>query len=179
MGCPVYPDELTPRATEFLTLPSEREVELPKATPQFRMWTGLAPKDRYGGKPLLDFKGEMVFAELAILRLFERAGWQGRWVDGYRGKYRVGYWGDDTTKDLPPQQQAVLDAIRAKTGSRGGCFDVLCWRAGQTVFAEAKWKAHDRIRASQRRWLEAALGLGIPAGSFLIVEWAVQDEAPR
>jgi hypothetical protein len=73
----------------------------------------------------------------------------------------------------------MLDAIRAKTGRRGGCFDVLCWRAGKTVLAEAKWKGPDRIRPSQRQWLEAALDLGIPVESFLIVQWAVRDEANR
>jgi hypothetical protein len=32
------------------------------------------PTDTYNGKAVLDFEGEMVFAELAILRAFERKG---------------------------------------------------------------------------------------------------------
>lgn len=33
-------------------------------TPLFRAWRGAAPEDTFGRKPLLDFHGEMVFAEL-------------------------------------------------------------------------------------------------------------------
>ena len=172
-----YPDLLMPESAEPITLPSGRAVELPKAKPLFHAWRGAVPKDCYGSKPLLDLRGEMVFAELAILRLFELAGWQGRWIDSYRRKYRVGYWGDDTAKDLPLEQKALLDSIRAISEVRGGCFDVFCWRPGKIMFAEAKWKAHDRIRHSQRRWLEAALDFGIPVASFLIVEWEIQESS--
>jgi hypothetical protein len=170
-----YPDLLRQQSLESLTLPSGREVKLPKATPLFHAWRGAMPRDTYGRKPLLDLNGEMVFAELAILRLFELTGWEGRWIDSYRGKYRIGYWAENVTKDLPGQYQDVLHSIRAKSGCRGGYFDVFCWRDGITVFGEAKWQTHDRIRPSQRRWLEAALDIGIPVESFLIVEWAVQE----
>jgi hypothetical protein len=166
-----------PESAEPITLPSGRAVELPKAKPLFHAWRGAVPNDCYGSKPLLDLRGEMVFAELAILRLFELAGWQGRWIDSYRRKYRVGYWGDDTAKDLPLEQKALLDSIRARSEVRGGCFDVFCWCLGKIMFAEAKWKAHDRIRHSQRRWLEAALDVGIPVASFLIVEWGIQESS--
>lgn len=173
-----YPKRLEPTSTERITFPSGREVDVPKTTPSFRPWQGRPPKDRYGNKPLLECDDELVFAELAILRLFEREGWEGRWIDSYRRKYRTGYWGPNVTKDLPAEQHAVLDSIRAKSGRRGGCFDVFCWGGGLAAFAEAKWTAHDRIRPSQRRWLEAALDVGIPLESFLIVEWTIRETTP-
>jgi hypothetical protein len=167
-----YPDLLKPQSCQRIALSSGREVCVPKATPLFRKWAGELPRDTYNGKPVLEFNGERVFAELAILRIFQQAGWKGRWIDSYRNKYRIGYWGQNVTKDLPVEQQAIFDSIRVKTGYAGGCFDVFCWRDGIVMFAEAKWKAHDRIRSTQRRWLEAALDIGTPLESFLVVEWA-------
>jgi hypothetical protein len=94
------------------------------------------PADTFNHTPVIEFNGEMVFAELAILRIFERAGWEGREIDSYRHKCRIGYWGENVTEPLPPKQFAILDSIKA--GCFGGCFDVFCWRDGAVVFAEAK-----------------------------------------
>ena len=166
-----HPDPLRPQSTQPIILPSGREVELPRAMPVFRRWTGAMPTDTFNGKPVLDFNGEMAFAELVILGLFQRDGWDGRWIDSYRRKYRIGYWGQNVTKDLPPSKRSTLDLIRPEWG---GCFDVFCWRGETILFAEAKWKAHDRIRPTQRAWLEAALDAGISVESFLVVEWSIE-----
>jgi len=170
---PDLPDLLKPSSEQAIALPSGYEVRVPKATPVFHQWRGARPDDDYGNKAILEFNREMLFAELAILRIFEQAGWEGRWIDSYRNKYRVGYWGENTTKDLPAEQQAVLEAIREKAEQPGGCFDVFCWRDGEKVFVEAKRKGQDEINDNQKRWLESALALGIPLESFLIVEWTI------
>jgi len=44
------------------------------------------------------------------------------------------------------------------------------------VFAESKLKEKDRIRASQRQWLQAALAVGIRLDAFPIVEWSLEGE---
>jgi len=172
-----YPELLTPVSTLRVDLPSRKAVEVPKATPVFRKWTADPPKDTYNRKPVLQFDDTPAFAELVILRIFEQAGWEGRWIDSYRNRTLVGYWGDNVTKALPPKQQIVLDLIHAKAGINGGCFDVFCWRDETVLFIEAKWKAHDTIRASQCRWLEAALDEGLPLESFLIVEWGFESKS--
>jgi hypothetical protein len=56
---------------------------------------------------------------------------------------------------------------------------VFCWRDGAVIFAEAKRKGRDRIRTTQRRWLEASLDAGIPLDSFLIVEWQLAEDEKR
>ena len=157
-------------------MPSRKVVEVAKATPIFRKWSGEPPSDTYNGKPVLEFDGKPAFAELVILRIFEQAGWEGRWIDSYRNKYRVGYWGENVTKDLPAERRAILDSIQAKGTNSAGCFDVFCWRGKAVLFVEAKWKAHDTIRASQRGWLEAALNEGFRLESFLIVEWGFESK---
>jgi hypothetical protein len=171
------------QATVNLHPPSIRDVKVPRASALFRRWNGELPKDTYHHKPVLEYNGEMVFAEIAILRCFQQEGWDGRWIDnfGSKTKYRVGYWGDasEIIKDLPVEQKALLDRIRARTDGKGGCFDVFCWRDGEVVFAESKWKGNDQIRPNQARWLEAALSIGIPLDSFLIVEWSLDVPAVR
>jgi hypothetical protein len=45
-------------------------------------------------------------------------------------------------------------------------------RVVSTHNSEPPRASRDRIRASQLRWLEAAMGTGLSADSFLIVEWS-------
>lgn len=170
-----YPNLLTPSSAQSLTLPSGKIVQVPKATPTFPPWTGEHVEDTYGNKPILDVDDEPVFAELAILRLFQREGWGGVWIDTYRRKYRVGYWEKGTDVDLPPERTELLQRIYQKAGGRKGCWDVYCWKGPEVVFAEAKLRRQDRIRDTQLRWLEAALDVAVPLESFLLVEWSVED----
>ncbi len=165
---------LAPTATESVVLPSGATVLLPKATPRFRAWKGPAPADRYGGKALLDFEGRPTFAELFILWTLQSAGWQGAWVDTYHRRFRSGYWDDAPDVVLPGRPSAVLEAIYAKARSRSGAFDVVAWRDGHILFAESKWRGKDHIRDTQRRWVEAALTVGVALDQLLIVEWSCE-----
>jgi hypothetical protein len=144
-----------------------------KAKPPFRKWSREMPRDTLNGKPLLEFHSEMVFEELAILRTFQQAGWGGRWIDSFHQRYLTKYWPMSVSEPLPAKQQSILDSIRFKAGGSGGCFDVFCWRGEELLFAESKW--HDKILKTQTRWLEAALDIGIPEDSFLIVQWRFED----
>jgi hypothetical protein len=163
---------------DALTLPSGRFVEVPKVRPAFAIWRGHVPTDTYGHKPLLDFDGRMAFAELAILWTLERSDWSGVWVDTYRKKYRRDYWGIPPIPALPPGPQALLNEIwELRDGRRRGTWDVFCWRNDEYLFAESKWKDHDQIRLAQLQWLEAALRVGLPLSSFLIVEWSIAAAA--
>ena len=166
-----YPELLKPALAHRIELPSRGMVEVPKTTPIFRKWTGEMPSDTFNRKPVLEFDGEMVFAELAILRIFQKAGWEGRWIDSYRHRYLTSYW-PIVTSDLP-REETISDwqAIRATANCKSGCFDVFCWRDDTFLFIEAKRKAHDKTRATQHRWLQAALDRGLSLESFLIAEW--------
>jgi len=63
-----------------LTLPSGKSVAIPRCGYVFSPWRGTPILDTYGGKAVLDWSGNPVFAELAILGVFERAGWDGVWL---------------------------------------------------------------------------------------------------
>jgi len=64
------------------------------------------------------------------------------------------------------------DDIQKSVGKNGGCFDVMAWRDGQTIFLEAKRKHHDKIRDTQRRWIEAAISNGLARDNLIVVEWS-------
>lgn len=167
-----YPAALHPVAEESVRLSSGRRLLIPKATPGLRRWPGPPPEDTYGNKPIVMLEGELLFAELAILRLFQAVGWEGVWIDTYRNKRRVAM---DQYTSLPPDQEALLQRIYQASGTRSDCFDVFCWRDKAVVFAESKRKGYDRIRPTQVRWLSSALGTGLPIEAFLIVEWSLTE----
>ena len=173
-----YPNLLIPTTTEEIELPSGRVVQIPKANPLFEVWTGKPVSDTYGNKPILSFNGRPAFAELIILRILQNDGWNGVWVDTYRNEYRTAYWPKNEV-ELPTEQQQLLQRIYKKADSNKGCWDVFCWKEEVRLFAESKRKGYDRIRGTQRRWLEAAIECGLPLTSFLIVEWSVALERER
>jgi hypothetical protein len=169
-----YTEPLIPEATENLYLPSGTLVGIPKAQPRFRKWQGEFAGDTYGHKPLFDLDGEPMFAELAILRLFQKDGWDRVWVDTFRKKYRTG-WGETGIVKLSGDRLRLLKVINERAGSSSGCFDVFCWKGEQVMFAESKRKSKDKIRDTQLRWLEAAIRTGLEPGYFLVVEWTFSD----
>ena len=69
-----------------------------------------------------------------------------------------------------------MERIRRAAGSKPGCWDVFCWKGDMTLFAEAKRRGRDQIRDTQKRWLAAALDMGVPLESLLIVEWSLFED---
>lgn len=162
------------RATESILLPNAGTVEVPLIQPTFDRWEGPPIENDYGGKPVLGYDGKAVFAELAILRLLGEDGWTGVWVDTYRNRYLTDLPENDGAVELASAQEALLDAVHDRNGSRSGYWDVFVWRDDEVLFAESKWKDNDVIRHSQRAWLEAALEGELSPENFLMVEWSLR-----
>ena len=169
-----YPKILKPTTNEKVKLPSGRIVLIPKVNPLFKMWIGDPVSDTYGNKPILSVNDKPAFAELAILGILQDDGWCGVWVDTYGNKYRTSYWPKDEV-ELPSKCQQLLKEIYLKAGSNNGCYDVFCWKDTRFLFAELKRQGHDKIRVTQRKWLEAAIDCNLPLSSFLIVEWSIKQ----
>jgi len=167
------------------TLRIERDGRLfllPMCRPMFRMYSEAHAIDTFGGKDLLHVDGKPQFAEVAILRVFESSGWQGRWLEPYqRGRMDpalLNAWNGNAFKHqihLPIAESWVserLNAIAIKNGnSYAGCWDVVVWKDGRLVFAEGKRNKKDRMRDTQLRWLQSALRCGCELEDFLVVEW--------
>lgn len=170
------PDELRPIANLQMALPSGETIQLPCCRPIFER-CALPVSFDFGHKPLLTYQGGPIFAELLILRVLEAHGWEGVWVSSYGGiKYLSQMPHDSSLKhgrvSLPDDRQSFLNRIWRRSGQQGGCFDVYAWRGEQVMFCEAKRQGKDRIRLSQRRWIEAAILEGVSLNSLLIVEWS-------
>lgn len=171
------PKSLKPKATHTVRLPNGGPVDVPKATPIFLEWKGARDDiNDYGGKALIDFQGKPVFAEIAILKTFENAGWKGVWIDTYRNKFWTDLPDRTTPSALSGNVVELYERLRAANdGSRSGFWDVFAWKGEEVVFAEAKWSNKDQIQKTQEAWLGAALSTGLQLQSFLIVEWSLAD----
>ena len=165
LSCLVSPSELR--------LPSGNSVSVPTCRYRLKLWRGKPIADTYGRKPVLDFHGKAVFAEIAIVRILQMAGWDGVWVDTYsRGKFRQSMPPHECA--LPSHAQDLYDRICLANGKRiGGCFDVFAWKGPKYLFVESKW--HDSIGKKQIEWFEVALNSGVPLRSFLIFQWSIDE----
>jgi len=106
----------------------------------------------------------------------QNSGWQGVWVDGFRNKYRVGLPESSDPVALSKDQNAIIEAVKSKNGGLRGCWDVYVWKSNKNMFIESKRLKKDAIQDSQRGWLQAALDLGFPLDSFMLVEWELSAE---
>jgi hypothetical protein len=159
--------------SELFSLSSGAHISIQKYFLHFNEWKGVLIPNTYNGKTVIDWNGEPLFAELAVLRLFQSHGWDGVWVDSYRRKYRTGLPNVAEPVELPEKQKQLIDSIRSKTGRHGGCWDVFVWKDNQVMFLELKRSKKDRVQDSQRLWLEKSLDSKLTADNFAFVEWAV------
>ncbi len=160
--------------SESFLLSSGDRILVSKYFLTFDLWQGLSIPNTYNGKTILNWNNEPVFAELAILRLFQSHGWNGVWVDSYRRKFRVGLPDVVDPISIPQEQDGLIKTIRIKTKRSGGCWDVFVWKDSQVLFIELKRKGKDRIQNSQNEWLEASLSSGLNIKNFLLVEWDIK-----
>lgn len=160
---------------QAIVLPSGGSVNMARFEYRFRLWQGAPISDTFGGKAVLNFNGEPVFAELAILRILEESGWEGVWVDTFRNRF-LRCWPPQSCS-ISPHAQKLYDRIKQfNGGKRSGCFDLLAWKDNAYLFIESKKFAEDSIRQNQIKWLDAALKSGVPLSSFLICEWKLESE---
>lgn len=164
----------SPATVERFTLDGGHTVDIPIINMTFAAWNGELDRDSYGGKQFVAVNGEPLFAELAILRHYERDGWSGVWVDSYRRKYRIVMPDRGNPVDLLPMHRELFERIRLSTGRHGGCWDIFLWRDDSILFLESKRRSRDRMQPSQAAWLQAALNLGVPVESFRVISWALE-----
>ena len=156
---------------ELFSLSSGADISIQKYFLHFNEWKGAPIPNTYNNKPVIDWNGEPVFAELAVLRLFQSHGWEGVWVDSYRRKYRIGLPDVAEPVELPQKQRELIESIKAKTGRSGGCWDVFVWKDNQILFVELKRQKKDVIQDSQRLWLEKSIESGLTTDNFAFLEW--------
>ncbi len=158
---------------EVFPLSSGEQILIQKYFLTFSAWEGEQIPNSYGNKAVVDWSGEPLFAELAVLKLFQSHKWNGVWVDSYRRKFRVGLPDVIEPVDIPQEQQELIDSIRSQTGKFRGCWDLFLWKDNEILFIELKRKKKDKIQDSQREWLEHSLAKGLHSKNFAFVEWEI------
>ena len=153
-------------------------------------WQGTPFQDDFGKKNagMVALGDEHLFAELAVLRMLQGAGWDGRWVSTYSAKGEVWKylvrWDDvprEQQRSRPIEEEAprrLLAAVASRARKRyKGCWDVFAWRDENAAFLQVKSgapKAGDEVKEEQVDWLHTALLLADPrvtVDSFAFVSW--------
>jgi hypothetical protein len=153
-------------------------------------WQGEPFVDDFGKKAagMVELDGEHLFGELAVLRLLEKDGWEGRWVNTQGAKGEVWKyltrWDDvardeQRTRNIEAEEpRRVLARIASNRKKRyAGCWDVYAWRDGQFAFLDTRRgqpNGKDEVKADRVDWLHTALLFGderIKLDSFAVVNW--------
>jgi hypothetical protein len=126
-------------------------------------------------KPRFSVRGSRSCAELAIVHHLRASGWDGVWVNAFRGELRTQWFPAPAARQLaetgaPGWAAEAFSRLRAANGGTlSGFFDVFAWREpGQAAFVEAK-VGPDRIKPTQLRFVEIALRFH-RLEDFMIVE---------
>jgi hypothetical protein len=175
-----------------ISFPAGRVIrEVPAALLGFPMWQGPPFVDDFGKKSaaMIELDGEHLFPELAVLRLLEKDGWEGRWVSTYSAGAEVWKYltrwddvprADQKTRPIQEDEPRQLLARLAgfnKPRRYKGCWDVFAWRGGEIAFVECKRassKNTDVVSKEKEEWVRSALFLGDPrltVDSFCFVQW--------
>jgi hypothetical protein len=114
-------------------------------------------------KPKFAVSGSRSCAELAIVHHLQAGGWNGVWVNAFRGELRTQWSPAPAARQLaavgaPGWAVETFGRLRAANGGTlSGFFDVFAWREpGRVAFVEAK-VGPDRIKPTQLRFVEIAL----------------------
>jgi hypothetical protein len=135
-------------------------------------------------KPKFSVNGSRSCAELAIVHHLRAGGWDGVWVNAFRGELRTQWFSAPAVRrpadaGAPGWAVEVFECLRAANGGTlSGFFDVFAWREpGQVGFLEAK-VGPDRIKPTQLRFVEIALRFR-SLEEFMMVEIAGPPSRPR
>lgn len=171
--------QITERPPTPFYLP-EGTVDIATQRWELEQWQG-APdppglKGPWGIKPKFSVDGRRSCAELAVLDHLRRDGWGGVWVSAFGGSWLRSEWFPAPAfrtlaeAGAPAWAVETFERLRAANdGKLSGFFDVFAWRGpGEVRFLEIK-VARDRLRPTQRRFVERALRLH-DQGQFMIVE---------
>jgi hypothetical protein len=140
---------------------------------EFKGWNGRPLVDTYGGKAVINYKGNPLFVELTIVEMLREKGWKAVWIDNFKRKFRTSLQTISPLTKLPKDKLELLQTI-AGSKSINGCWDVFAWKNDKVKFVECKRIGKDKIRESQIGWYRKAVKLGVPKTSFLIVEWELR-----
>jgi len=133
----------------------------------------------WAAKPQVLLDGRALFPEIAVLALFQRAGWKGAWFDPVHRRTYDKMPNVSKGAGLDTRVASVLAKINAAAADRrAACWDLMLWDGRTVLFVDvtpgSTLPGHARIA-----WLDAALRTGLSPGQFLVVEWQTRKVAAK
>ncbi|AIF82309.1 hypothetical protein NTE_00227 [Candidatus Nitrososphaera evergladensis SR1] len=165
------------------------EVSVPATNIVFKRWKGKPIKDDMAGKPVVEYEGKPMFAELAIVKMAVRSGWSAFWQKAYPVRQSGPYYYSEWREDVPRKDQVTSSSLnsayqeqvqasiaRYNGNSFRGCWEVIAWNKGRTLYMKSMQSKKDTIRDNQVRWFSASLSAGLRRKeNFLVVNWQFED----
>lgn len=102
-----YPKGFLPDHNETLVVDNIR-VGIPAINLTFNRWKGKTIQNTFGGKPIVEYQGSAIFAELALTRMAINDGWSARWVETFGSRGTMPYYFTDWL-DAPLKLQISID----------------------------------------------------------------------
>ncbi len=173
---PPIPAELVPMEDLLLDMEKRGRVSIPRYHVEFNAnpgKSGIGLDRGYSMKPLVMVDKQAMFAEIAVLSLFARQGWDGVWADSFHRKYFNRMPNQSKGASLATYINQVLTRIAENNGqSRAGCWDVILWVDRTLRFVQlTSADAQEEITGARIAWLDAALKTGFSPSQFMVVEW--------
>lgn len=141
----------------------------------------VGPEPAWAAKPQVLLGGRALFPEIALLALFQRAGWKGAWIDPVHRRTYDKMPNVSKGVGLDTRIASVLARVNAAASAhRAAPWDLVLWYGRAVLFVDVMAgpsvvpPGHSRIA-----WLDAALRTGLSLGQFLVVEWETRKVVAR
>ncbi len=181
----MFPKILKPKTVEQFLIDGNI-VEVPKSRVSFKLWEGVPFKHKPKELPILNFKGKAMFAQLAILNLLSKHGWNVSWIIVQEKTpltpIFLNQWIDLPLKNQINQpisesyiRETLNEVANTNNGNFMGCWDLFAWKDDGFLFVETKQSKIESIESSKNKWIKAAFKYGLNQDNFLIVEWEAKN----
>ena len=140
----------------------------------------VGPDPAWASKPQVLLDGRALIPEIALLMLFQKAGWKGVWFDPVHRRTYDKMPNVSKGVGLDTRVASILAKVNAAVpaGRRASCWDLVLWDGRTVLFVDtapgSAAPGHARVA-----WLDAAIRAGVSLGQFLVVEWETRKVVPR
>jgi hypothetical protein len=139
----------------------------------------VGPDPAWASRPQVLLEGRALFPEIALLALFQKAGWKGVWCDSVHRRHYDKMPNVSKGAGLDTRIAGLLARINAAAaGRRTACWDLVLWDRRTVLFVDAVPSATGPGNA-RVAWLDAATRAGVSLGQFLVVEWSTRAVRAR
>jgi hypothetical protein len=175
------PPELE-RLDDLIMAVGRRQAAIPRCRLAFDYCSkpvSVGPDPAWASRPQVLLDGRALFPEIALLAMFQKAGWKGVWFDAVHRRYYDKMPNVSKGAGLDTRIASLLGRVNAAAaGRRAACWDLVLWDRKTVLFVDVL-PAPAVPGHARAAWLDAALRTGVSLGQFLVVEWGTRTVQAR